>query len=469
MGAEWKGLGHLENITLTINGINISCPPGTTVLEAAEKNGIKIPRLCSHHDLEPIGACRLCLVEDEKSERLMASCVMPVSPNMTILTESARIKKHRRNIVRLMMAEHPESCIVCNKGNRCQLRQVATQLGLGESDLYPMPNYKPLEHANSFITRDLSKCILCGKCIRADHELVWAGAIDYNFRGFKSRPFTVHDVALEHSGCTFCGTCVSICPTGALAPKNTRHAGSPERESLSICGFCGVGCSLYMGVLDNQIVDTNPSHLENSVNGATLCVRGHFAHDFLNVEERLTQPMIRSEDEWVAASWDEALDRIASRFGDIKKNFGPQSIGFFGSSKCTNEENYLLQKIARTLLETNNVDNGGSLFGRSALSMVDTRIGGGWRVRPLSNLEKAESILVIGANPGHSAPVVSYYLKRAAKKGVPLIVVDPRKTDLVPFSNCWLRIFPERDVELINCLAALLWKQFGHDCCVCRC
>ncbi|MBW1849884.1 MAG: molybdopterin-dependent oxidoreductase [Deltaproteobacteria bacterium] len=462
-GTEWKGFGHLENITLTINGINISCPPGTTVLEAAEKNGIKIPSLCSHHDLEPIGACRLCLVEDEKSERLMASCVMPVSPNMAILTESARIKKHRRNIVRLMMAEHPESCIVCNKGNRCQLRQIAAQLGLGESGLYPMPNYKPLEHANPFITRDLSKCILCGKCIRADHELVWAGAIDYNFRGFKSRPFTVHDAALEHSGCTFCGTCVSICPTGALAPKNTRHAGSPERESLSVCGFCGVGCSLYMGVVDNQIVETNPSHLEDSVNGATLCVRGHFAHDFLNVKERLTQPMIRSEDEWVSASWDEALDRIASRFGDIKKNFGPQSVGFLGSSKCTNEENYLLQKIARTLLETNNVDNGGSLFGRSALSLVDTRIGGGWRVSPLSNLEKAESIFVIGANPGHSAPVVGYYLKRAAKKGIPLIVVDPRKTDLVPFSNCWLRISPERDVELINCLAALLWKQFGHN------
>ncbi|SPD71951.1 NADH-quinone oxidoreductase subunit 3-like protein (Nqo3/NuoG) [uncultured Desulfobacterium sp.] len=453
----------MENITLFINGKGVSCPTGSSLLEAAELNGIKIPRLCYHPELKPLGGCRLCLVEDEKTGKILASCVMPASPNMSILTDTPRINRHRRNIVRLMMAEHPESCIVCNKGNRCQLRQIAAQLGLGQTGLYHMPNYKPIEQANPFIIRDLTKCVLCGKCIRADHELVQTGAIDYNFRGFKSRPLTLHDLPLEQSNCTFCGTCVSICPTGALAPKNLTHAGTPERESDSVCGFCGVGCSLTLGVIGKQIVETNPSHLPETLNGATLCVRGHFAHDFLNAEQRLTQPLMRAEDKLAPVSWNEAVNHVASRLLEIKKTFGPQSIGFLGSSKCTNEENYLFQKIARTVLETNNVDNGGYLSGRSCLDLIDSRTGGGWRVSPLSNLEKAESIVVIGADPGNSAPVVGYYIRRTAKKGIPMIVVDPRRTDLVPFSTVWLRILPERDLQLINCLAALLWKRFGHD------
>jgi len=179
----------------------------------------------------------MCLVEDEKTGRLMASCVTPVAPDMAVQTTNERITKHRRNIARLMIAEHPESCIVCNKGNRCQLRWVAAQLGVGETDLYHMPNYKPFEEANPFIIRDLSKCILCGKCIRADHELVAVGAIDYNLRGFSSRPATAHERGLEESSCTFCGTCVSMCPTGALSAKNSLYVGSPEKESVSICGF----------------------------------------------------------------------------------------------------------------------------------------------------------------------------------------------------------------------------------------
>jgi formate dehydrogenase alpha subunit len=290
------GVFPLETITLTIDGKKISCPSGTTIIEAAEQHGIKIPRLCYHPDLKPLGACRLCLVEDEKRGRLMASCVAPVTQDMAIRTDNPRIIRHRRNIVRLMIAEHPESCIVCSKGNRCQLRQVAAQMGVGETNLYHMPNYKTLEQANPFIIRDLSKCILCGKCIRADHELVVVGAIDYNLRGFKSRPATAHDLGLEDSNCTFCGTCVSICPTGALSTKNNRYVGSPERESHSICGFCGVGCSLTMGATGDRITEINPSDMPETVNKATLCVRGHFAHDFLNSDDRLISPLVRNEE-----------------------------------------------------------------------------------------------------------------------------------------------------------------------------
>lgn len=468
-----KGGSYLESITLSIDGKNITCSAGTSILDAAQEQGIQIPKLCHHPDLKPFGACRLCLVEDEKTGRVMASCVTPVVPAMSVRTDTPRVKTHRKNILRLMIAEHPESCVVCSKGNRCQLRQLAAQLGIGETNLYPMPNYKTLEQANPFIIRDLSKCVLCGKCIRADHELVVVGAIDYNLRGFKSRPTTVHDLGLEQSSCTFCGTCLSMCPTGALSPNNKGYVATPERESLSICGFCGVGCGLAMGYTDSRIVEVNPSNQPDTVNGATLCVRGHFAHDFLNTSERLFQPLIRQntasdENTMVPASWDEAIDVVAGRLLDIKSKNGSQSVALLGSSKCTNEENYLFQKIARALLNTNNVDNSGYLSGRHVINLLEKRTNGLCRLSPLDWLEKAQAVFVLGADPSHSTPVVSYYLKRACKKGVPLVVADSRRTDLVDFSSVWLDVsihsgFESSYIELLNGLAALLYEKKAHD------
>ena len=454
----------MEDIGLTINGKNIICAPDTSILHAALENRIKIPTLCHHPDLEPVGACRLCLVEDEKTGRIMASCVTPVSPNMVVRTDSPTIKNHRRNIIRLMMANHPESCIVCSQGNRCELRQIAAELGVGQIGLYPMPHYTGLEEANPFIIRDLSKCILCGKCVRADHELVVVGAIDYHLRGFKSRPAAVHEMPLEKSSCTFCGTCVSLCPTGALSLKNTRYVGSPERESSTICGFCGVGCSLVMGSVDDQIVEVNPSHREDAVNRSTLCVRGHFAHDFLTVPERLGNPLVRDDGELKTATWDDALEAVAKGLTSIKKKNGPQSVAFFGSSKCTNEENYLFQKMARVMVGTNNVDNGSYGSGRPILAFINDRLDGGCRVTPLPALEKAEMIFVLGADPTQSLPVAGYYLKRASRmRGIPLIVADPRKTELVPFSSLWLPLAPHSDCELLNALAAILYRRNSYD------
>jgi formate dehydrogenase alpha subunit len=458
----------LETIALTIDGKKIICAAGTSILEAAEQNGIKIPKLCYHPDLKPFGACRMCLVEDEKTGRLMASCVTPVARDMVVLTATERIIKHRRNIARLMIAEHPESCIVCSKGNSCQLRWVAAQLGVGETDLYHMPNYKPYEEANPFIIRDLSKCILCGKCIRADHELVGVGAIDYNLRGFSSRPATAHERGLEESSCTFCGTCVSMCPTGALSAKNTHYVGSPEKEVVSICGFCSVGCRLAMGATGERIVEVNPAQRPGSVNKATLCVRGHFAHDFLNSPQRLISPLGHKNGEpergaLAPMAWNEALDIITKRLLEIKSENGPQSIAFLGSSKCSNEENYLLGKIARAIIGTNNIDNGGYVYGQHLLKVLDEKTAGGYRLNRLADLEKAEAILVLGADPNHSVPVVSYYLKNAAKKGIPLILADPRKTELAALASIWLAIKPQSDLELINGLAALLHEHKAYD------
>ena len=436
----------MSTISLSINGQKINSPAGASILDAASKNGIRIPTLCHHPDLKPYGACRICLVEDEKSGRLMASCVTPVLQDMSIITDSPRVLNHRRNIVRLMMAEHPESCIVCSKGNRCELRGIAANLGVGETDLYPMPNFKPYEELNPFIIRDLSKCILCGKCIRADHELVNAYAIDYNNRGFLSRPATVHETPLEKSICTFCGTCVSMCPTGALSVKNSRFVGTPESESVSICGFCGIGCSLSLGVAGGKVVDVNPSRIPGTVNGPTLCVRGHFANDFMQSADRLTFPTIRRKTESgetaaVAVNWDKAIETVAANLSEIKRHHGPDSIAFVGSTKCTNEENYLFQKIARVIFETPNVASGNA-GDQNLLAKIEEKTFGCQRTAPLSALETAQAILVVDADLDNTLPVAAYHVKRAFKNGVPVVVINPFRSEVARFADAWLRPLP---------------------------
>jgi formate dehydrogenase alpha subunit len=450
-------------ITLTIDGRAAACPEGTSLLDAAHECGITIPNLCHHSDLKPFGACRVCLVEEEKSGRFMAACVTPAAEGMIVLTQSEGVLRHRRNIVRLMMAEHPESCILCNKGNRCRLRDLAARLNIGETHLYPMPNYRPIEQANPFIARDLSKCILCARCIRADHELVVVGAIDYIHRGFRSRPATAREVSLERSNCTFCGTCVSLCPTGALMARQSLHVGSPEREAPSVCGFCGVGCALRVGVSHGRIMESSPAGKRDSANGSTLCVRGHFGLDFFRAPDRLSSPMVRKDGVLVPVSWGEALDRAAQGLLGIKKHYGPQSIGFLGSSKCTNEENYLFQKMARVLLGTNHIDNGGSLRGRAAiLPLLAASPHGGSR-QGFASIEEAEIILILGGDPSHSTPVAGYHVKRASRRGIPLVVVDPRRTDLVPFSSLWLSPNPGGDLVLLNAIASRLIHLDGWD------
>ncbi len=467
----------MKNIVVTINGKKISSPPGTTILAAAERNAISIPTLCSHAELAPYGACRICLVEDRNTGRLMASCVTPVAQDMNIATDSDRVREHRKNIVRLMIAEHPESCIVCSKGNRCELRKAAAELGVAETRLYPMPNYKPFETLNPFIARDLSKCILCGKCIRADHELVAVGAIDYSDRGFSSRPATLYGRPLEESVCTFCGTCVSMCPTGALSTRSEHYAGTPEKEAYTVCGFCGAGCSMAVGVSGGRVVEINPSEDKNTVNGPTLCVRGHFAHDFLLSEDRLTTPLIRKKNEdgtesLQTATFDDALSSVVGRIADIKRHHGPESIGFIGSAKCTNEENYLFQKIARVIFETNNVTNCQERNGAALLRRIDEKTGGAARITPLSGLEKAEAIVVVGTDPEHTVPVAGYHIRRAVRNKTPMVVIDPSRSGMASFGGLWLH--PENNeeggrdafrfaVDALGALATSIASENGAD------
>lgn len=429
----------METIGLCINGKNLTCDSNLSILEAATRNGFSIPTLCHHPDLKPYGACRLCLVEDAVTGRLYASCVTPVADGMSVLTHTPRIMEHRKTIASLIMAAHPESCLVCAKGNACMLRKIATELGLGKQTLYPMPKYSPQDQSNPFIFRDISKCILCGKCIRGCTELVVTGTLAYSSRGFDSKPITALDSPLGTSDCTFCGTCVTLCPTGALVPSSAVYAGTPLRRRESVCGFCGAGCRLSLGMSGNRITDVQPSEATDSANGVTLCVRGHFGLDYLESDQRLTRPMTGRDGERTTLSWDEAITQVAERLVDIKNRYGSESIGFYGSSKCSNEENFLFQKIARAGLKTNHIDNGGYVYGRPGMTLIDTLTSGYSGKQPFSDLEKAQAILVVGAEPGNSVPVLNYHIKRAAKKGAALIVVGHRHSDLVMHAAVWLR------------------------------
>ena len=453
----------MEPITITINGREVSGHPGMTILELARESGIDIPTLCHDPHLTPIGACRICVVEDERSGALAASCVTPIAAGMVINTESPKVLERRKTIIKLILASHPDSCLVCDKGNRCELRRIASEMGIGEVEFQKIPQTASIEEVNPFIERDLSKCILCARCIRADHELVVEGAIDYIGRGFTSKPATLGDVPLENSECTFCGTCVAMCPTGALMEKQWEYRGTATASVLTICPFCGCGCSIEMEVRGNRIARAKPGK-KGTVNSGALCVRGSYGYDFVHSAERLTAPLVRVNGELKATSWEQALDAAAAGLNQVKQGHGSDSLAILGSPGCTNEENYLLQRFARTVAGTNNIDNGGRLYSAASIVGLGSSLGFPGTTSRLDNLERADLILVIGANLDSSAPIVGYAVKRAVKyKNARLLLVDPQQTRLSAFAHLWLRPRIGTDLALINGLANVIVTEGLQD------
>ena len=453
----------MEAVTITLNGVEVGGYAGTTILDLARESGVYIPTLCHDPNLTSTGACRLCLVEDERSGALLASCVAPIAPGMVINTNSPRVVEHRKKIIKLMLASHPDSCLVCDKGNRCQLRKLAAEMGIGLVEFQRIPQMDVIEEVNPFIERDLSKCILCGKCIRVDQKLVVEGAIDYIHRGTMTKPATLNDTPLEKSECTFCGACVAVCPTGALMEKERTYTGTTTTTVTTVCPYCGCGCTICLGIKDGRVVQARPSG-ESPVNRGTLCVLGSYGYDFIHSPERLRVPLVKVDGEFKETTWEEALARVATEFKRIKENHGADALAFFGSSHCTNEENYLLQRLARGVLGTNNIDNGSRLYNAASRIGLGASIGYAGTTSSLNVLERSRFIMVIGANPEISAPAVGYAIKRAIKyKGAELCLIDPRHTPLAQFARLWLRPRVGTDVALLNGLAKIIIDEKKLD------
>ena len=445
----------MQTVTLTINQQEVSGHPEMTILELARESGIIIPTLCHHASLNPIGACRICLVENEVNGALLASCVTPIASGMIINTESSRVLEHRKMILKLMLASHPDSCLVCDKGNRCQLRQMAAELGIGSSELDRIPQTAVTEEVNPFLIRDMSKCILCARCIRACQELVIEGALDYYGRGFKAKPATLFKSPLENSECTFCGTCVALCPTGALMEKEEFYRGTIGTVVESTCPYCGCGCSISLEVKENRVARVKPA--AEDTGPGTLCVKGSYGCDFIHSPDRLTRPLVKENGSFKEVSWEEALAVTADAFSRIKDEHGSDSLAVFGSANCTNEENYLLQRFARGVLGTNNIDNGSSLYYAAARQAFYDSVGFPGITYTLNDLTGTDLILVVGAEPAASAPLINYEIKRAVKlHGAKLILIDPRKTKLTLFADCWLRPEVDTDLMLLNSLAKVI-------------
>ena len=345
-------------VKLTINGKEVEVQAGTSILKAAEQMGIDIPRLCYDEDLSAVGACRLCVVEVKGARALVASCAAAVAPGMVIETHSPAVMEARRTILDLLIANHPLDCLTCEKSGDCRLADYCYEYGVKQSSFEGARHDYELEDNNPFVVRDLNKCILCGKCVRACEEMTGKDNLDFAYRGFNTKATTFFDEPLVESDCVFCGNCVAVCPTGALTEKQMRQKGRrwEYNRVKTTCPFCGTGCNFDLCTKDGKIVGvmSNPNSV---VNGRSLCIKGRFGWDFVHNEKRLTSPLIKRNGEFVPASWDEALDLIATRLKETKEKHGPNSFAALSSARCTNEENYLVQKFTRAVMGTNSVDH----------------------------------------------------------------------------------------------------------------
>ncbi len=341
-------------ITLTINGKQISVPAGATILQAARRNDIQIPTLCDDPRLEPYGGCRLCLVQVKGMPKPVTACTTPATEGMDVETTNELIEHQRRTIVELLLSDHPNDCMVCEKAGDCTLQELAYTYDLRQNRFYGERRQYTKKDLNPFLERDMEKCVLCGKCVRVCNEVQGLGAIDLTGRGFTAKVSPPFEKDLD---CEFCGQCVSICPTGALIGKQSLGKGrrADVKKVDTVCGYCGCGCNLTLHISGNEVVRVTSR--PDTGNEGWLCVKGRYGQSFINSPDRLTTPLIKKEGKFVPASWDEALGYVAERLSAIKQKHGPDAIGGLSSARCTNEENYLFQKFIRAVIGTNNVDH----------------------------------------------------------------------------------------------------------------
>jgi len=432
-----------ERVKLTVNGMEITARRGATVLEAALENGIYIPHLCYHPDLKPAAVCRLCLVEVE-GRGMVTSCNTPAEEGMVVFTDTPEVSEARRVSVELLLADHHTECGTCARNGDCELQRAARYIGVEPDDLrlFRKPSdTKGKDTSNPFFVRDLDKCVLCGICVRTCAEIVGAHAIDFVHRGYAAVIGTFAGKPLPDTTCVSCGECVARCPVGALVPV---EAEEPGREVLTTCGYCGCGCGIYLGVRGTRIVSARGDR-ENPVNRGNLCVKGRFGYGFVNSPERLTTPLIRRNGAFEEVSWDEALDYVAEKLSRYRGG----DVAVLSSAKCTNEDNYVVQKFARVVLGTNNVDHCARLCHAPTVAGLASTFGSGAMTNSIREIGDAACIFAIGSNTTQAHPIVALEMVRAKRGGAKLIVANPRRIELCRHADLFLQHRPGTDVLLM--------------------
>ncbi len=449
-----------------LNGKVVEVQSGETILAMLRRymGPNPVPTLCDAPNLEPFGACRVCSVEVALSKdgprKTMASCHTPVSPNSWIFTDSASVRKLRKNIVELVLTDHPLDCLTCEVNGNCELQDVAAQVGIREVR-YPdgvnhLHRQKDLSHA--YMTSDLSKCINCSRCVRACDEVQGQFVLSMTGRGFDARIIKGADVSFAESDCVSCGACAQACPTSAISDVFQSKAIQATEKTRTICTYCGVGCNLEVATAGGEILGIQAPY-DAAVNQGHTCLKGRYAFSFYHHPDRLRSPLVRKNGELVAVSWEEAFDYLKTELTRIREQHGADSIAGISSARCTNEENYLMQKFIRAAIGTNNIDGCARVcHSPTALGMQRT-FGTGAATNSIEDLKHTHCIMIIGANPTAAHPVTGAKIKQRAMKGVPLIVIDPRKTELVRYAQHHLQLRPGTNVALLNMMSRYIIEE----------
>ncbi len=448
-------------VTLTIDGFAVTVPEGTSVMRAAMEAGIKVPKLCAYDMVDAFGSCRLCLVEIEGRAGTPASCTTPVAPGMVVTTQNQRLAKLRRNVMELYISDHPLDCLTCSANGNCELQDMAGAVGLREVRYgYQGENHlgQEKDESNPYFTFDPSKCIVCSRCVRACEEVQGTFALTIDGRGFASHVAAGMDEGFLASECVSCGACVQACPTATLMEKSVIEIGQPEHSVVTTCAYCGVGCGFKAEMRGNEVVRMVPWK-DGKANHGHSCVKGRFAWGYTNHRERILKPMMREKitEPWREVSWEEAIGRVASEFKRLQAKAGKDSIGVITSSRCTNEETYLVQKLTRAVFGNNNTDTCARVCHSPTGYGLSKTFGTSAGTQDFDSVDECDVVMVIGANPTDAHPVFASRMKKRLRAGARLIVVDPRRTDLVRSAHIeadyHLPLRPGTNVAMLNALA----------------
>ena len=448
-------------VSLDIDGIRVTVPAGTSVMRAAAQAGVAVPKLCATDSLDAFGSCRLCVVDIDGRKGTPASCTTPCEDGMVVHTQTPHVAKIRRGVMELYISDHPLDCLTCPANGDCELQDMAGVVGLREVRYgFEGENHleAPKDESNPYFTFDESKCISCSRCVRACGEVQGTFALTISGRGFGSKVTSGAGESVLESECVSCGACVQACPTATLQEKSVIELGMPTRTVKTTCAYCGVGCSFKAELRGNELVRMVPDK-DGGANAGHSCVKGRFAWGYASHPDRITSPMVRESitDPWREVSWDEAIDYAALRLKEIQHAYGIDSIGGITSSRCTNEEVYVVQKMIRAAFGNNNVDTCARVCHSPTGYGLKQTFGTSAGTQDFASVEEADVIVVIGANPTDAHPVFASRMKRRLRAGAELIVIDPRRIDLVKSAHIaashHLQLQPGTNVAVVNAIS----------------